>query len=298
MASHWSEEMPSLIMFPTNRPCSRADAVVLDRWVTTMLSRYASKMANLQSEENNLSQVVDELIPILSIALHEVVRQVTQYCLERGVVLEKIWRTYVELFERALSETRSMLRFHKGRTMKVQTEQDRISGELRAVQQRHPEQASKLSKTLLNKFSQRQDELEAQLREVRHENKVLKTHLTEHTNSVQSWFPLYNFYKKSPYRAILQSTGATLPVSTGPESRIAADFKRILTAMPEDGRRRVGFFISSLLGLRGNDLEEGSDTVDSLTEQRDHNAWQIDKLEKRIKELRGQGAGDPNSIKE
>ena len=62
---------------------------------------------------------VQELVPVLSIGLNEVVRQapaisrtavgcvggvlsprvfsrkVSQHCLERGVVLEKIWRTYV-----------------------------------------------------------------------------------------------------------------------------------------------------------------------------------------------------------
>lgn len=286
--SQWSEEMPSVIMFPTNRPCSRADAVVLNRWITHALSRYADKLFGSRSDDGNLSQVVDELIPILSIGLHEVVRQVTQHCLERGVVLEKIWRTYVELFERALSETRGLLRFHKSRSMRVHEEHARVEHELRSVETRHPEQIEKLSKTLLNKFVQRQEELEEQLRNLKHENTVLKQHLTEHTNSVTAWFPLFRIYKTSSHNATLMSTLAAVPTNTTPESRIAADFKRIITALPVEGRRRVGLFVSTLLGLRSTEVAEAEDdeTEESLEEQKEHNAWDIDRLQKRILELK------------
>jgi hypothetical protein len=273
-------------MFPTNRLCSQADAVVLDKWITNSLGRYADKLSHSTEEDSNLSQMVDELVPILSIGLHEVNRQVTQHCLERGVVLEKIWRTYIELFERALSETRAMLRFHKDRTVRVQEEQERIRQELRHAQHKHPEQIEKLTKTLLNKFSQRQEELEEQVKSLRYENNVLRQHSQEQIDSVKSWFPLFAEYKNSAYRSALQDVPALLPASMSAESRLAADFKRIITAMPEDGRRRVGFFVSSLLGLRGTVIDQ--DTVESLTEQRDHNAWQIGRLEQRIRELRGE----------
>lgn len=285
MPSQWSEEMPSIIMFPTNKPCSRADAVILSNWVTRALSRYADKLSSTGENDEQLSQVVDELVPILSIGLHEVVRQVTQHCLERGVVLEKIWRTYVELFERALAETRALLRFHKDRSLRVQEEHERMKQELKTVRQRHPDQIEKLSKTLLGKFTQRQEELEEQLRSLRHENSVLKLHLQEHKKSIKAWFPLFDIYKNSAYRNTLLASSPTPPSSTAPEARLAADFKRVITAMPEEARRRVGFFVSSLLGLRGTDVSD-PDTVESLTEQRDHNAWQIDRLQQRIKELR------------
>jgi hypothetical protein len=258
---------------------------VLSQWITSALGRYADKLSIAGDEEGNLSQVVDEMVPILSIGLHEVVRQVTQHCLERGVVLEKIWRTYIELFERALSETRALLRFHKDRTMRVQEEHERVKQELRGVQRRHPEQIEKLSNTLMNKFSQRQEELEEQLRSLRYENNVLKLHLEEQAQSVKAWFPLFDTYKDSYFKHTLLISHPTFPSSTQPESRLASDFKRIITAMPEEGRRRVSFFVSSLLGLRATDVND-QETVESLTEQRDHNAWQIDRLQERIKELR------------
>lgn len=294
--SQWSDEMPSVIMFPTNRPCSRADAVILNRWVTSALSRYADKLSSSGDSDGNLNRVVDELVPILSIGLHEVVRQVTQHCLERGVVLEKIWRTYVELFERALSETRALLRFHKSRSARVKQEQERLTQELETVRQRHPDQIEKLSNTLLSKFSQRQEELEDQYKSLCHENDVMKTYLHEHIRNVKAWFPLFNTYKDSAFRAALQSTSPATAASTAPESRLAADFKRIITVMPEDGRRRVGFFVSSLLGLRGTADASDPDTVESLTEQRDHNAWQIERLQQRIKELRGERRGSADAV--
>ncbi|CAE8713240.1 unnamed protein product, partial [Polarella glacialis] len=73
---------------------------------------------------------VEELVPILSIGLNEIVRQVSQHCLERGLVLEKIWRTYVELFERALADARATLKKQKERTSKLEAELVRIQNEL------------------------------------------------------------------------------------------------------------------------------------------------------------------------
>merc|ERR1712232_1250355 len=124
-----------------------------------------------------------------------VVRQVTQHCLERGVVLEKIWRTYVELFERALDETRASLRKHKERTARVEAELAKTREELSALQAKHPEQIAKLSRTLAGKFTQRQEELEEQLKSLQSENQVLYQHLQEQGSSVQCWFPLFQKYK-------------------------------------------------------------------------------------------------------
>merc|ERR1740138_67338 len=146
---------------------------------------------------------VEELVPILSIGLHEIVRQVTQHCIERGVVLEKIWRTYVELFERLLAETRALLKFHKDRTGQVQKELERTQSELHHVKRRHPEQIEKLSKTLLTKFSRRQEELELRLEQVQYDNKVLRQCLDDHNNNVSQWFPRLDKYKNSSLRISL-----------------------------------------------------------------------------------------------
>lgn len=291
--SQWSESMPSAILFPTDKPSSRADAAVLNQWVTSALERYARKLSTVESTtggELDLPRAVDELVPILSVGLHEVVRQVTHQCLERGVVLEKIWRTYVELFERALAETRALLRRHKARTKRIQSDLERTQVELTELQQKHPEQIQKLSTTLAGKFTQRQDELDDQLRALKSENAGLQQHLMEHGNHMRSWFPLFECYKNSDFKTKLSQTNPGLPTTVTPEARIAADFKRILEVMPSDGRRRVGFFVSSLLGLRATMLVDGIGTVECLRERKEHNQWKIETLEARLQELSSTGS--------
>lgn len=274
--------MPEAVLFPANKPSSRADAAILDQWITKAFESYAQRIDGSKGEED-LTKIVEELVPILSIGLHEVVRQVTQHCLERGVVLEKIWRTYVELFERALNDTRALLCCHKEKTARVEAELNRTKSELTALQAKHPEQIQKLSKTLTGKFAQRQEELEMQLKTLRTENNVLKQHLKEQGASVKLWFPLFKKYKDSRYKKMLVNAQNPLPASSMPETRIAADFKRILTVMPADGRRRVGFFVSSLLGLCGTQLT--ADTPEALIERKEHNQWKIEHLEARLREL-------------
>jgi len=285
MGSTWSQEMPSPILFASNKPTGTADAAILNRWITSALDRYAAKMAAGEGQPATLPQMVDELVPLLSLGLHELTRQVTQKCAERGVILEKIWRTYVELFDRALAETRELLRFHKQRTWRVEDALKRASSELEAAQRTHPLQIEKLSTTLSSKFMQRQEELEGLLKSVRKENSYLREVVKDHVNSTRSWFPRFDDYSKSSIHDMLVGACPELPATTTPESRIAADFKRILLAMPADARRRVGFFVSSLLGLRGTEWVENPDTVESLTERKEHNAWQIGLLEERIQEL-------------
>jgi len=286
--SQWSEDMPSPMLFATNKPCSRADAAVLNRWVTGVLDRYAEKMAAGQ-EGTTSTQMVDELVPLLSLGLHELVRQVNQHCSERGVVLEKIWRTYVELFDKALAETRSLMRFHKARTLRVDNALQSTKKEMGEQQNKCPEQISQLSRTLVKKFGQRQEKLQATLEKLGHENVTMRQLIKTHTDSRRSFFPLFDKYKNSSFRDALQLSQKELPAHTTPESRLAADFKRILLAMPYDARRRAGFFVSSLLGL-GTELLENPETIASLTERKEHNIWKIGLLEQRIQELKGESS--------
>merc|ERR1719174_2436653 len=116
------------------------------------------------TQREDLAQAVDELVPILSVALHEIVRQVTHYCVERGVVLEKIWRTYVELFDRVLKEMHTSLRVHKERTSEVQEVLRKAQTELEALRRSHPHQMQKVISDLEGRFTSRQKELESELR--------------------------------------------------------------------------------------------------------------------------------------
>mmetsp|Transcript_42317 Transcript_42317/g.131658 ORF Transcript_42317/g.131658 Transcript_42317/m.131658 type:complete len:258 (-) Transcript_42317:16-789(-) len=255
----------------------------MDGSVTSAFVSYAQRSMDSQGEED-LIRTVEELVPILSIGLHEVVRQVTQHCLERGVVLEKIWRTYVELFERALGETRASLKRNKEKTMRVQADLARARAELSELQERHPEQIEKLSKMLERKFVKRKEEITDLLRSTSQENAALRRHLAEQHTSVATWFPHFANYKDSTYRQQLHVEKGIQPSATSVEARLAADFRRILRAMPPEGRRRVGFFVSSLLGLRSR---MPYDTVEALQERKNQNGWKIKQLEERLSQLKG-----------
>lgn len=237
----------------------------------------------------DISQAIEELVPILSIGLHEIVQQVTHQCLERGVVLEKIWRTYVELFERALTEARASLRRHKERASHVEAELAKTRGELANLQDRHPEQIAKLSKTLEGKFSEQRNYSEERLKAMRADNITMETQLKNLQSSTRSWFPLFQKYKDSLLRRQLQRTIPHEPKSDSPEAALGADFKRIFTVMSTEDRRKVSFYVSSLLGLRGSLVV--ADSVEMLSARRDQNAEKIQRLEERLAELRQAHAG-------
>lgn len=291
-----SKHLPAAILFPANKPSSRADAAILDQWIGEALLGYAKRAGKTKED---LAEAVEELVPILSIGLHEIVRQVTHHCVERGVVLEKIWRTYVELFDRVLKEMKASLRLHKGRTQRVQEDLDLANTELEELRRKHPQQMHKLTQTLEGKFTQRQVELEDQLKYRESENLALSQHLAEQRADVRSWFPLFERYANSTYKQLLTERAPQNSAGTGtsPELAIAADFKRIMTVLPEDKRKQTGFFICSLLGLRGGKGDrEREAAMQLLLEKKMENERTIARLEATLKELQDSQATKRPSI--
>merc|ERR1712232_658804 len=102
-----------------------------------------------------------------------------------------------------------------------------------------------------------------QLRLVKNENSALREHLKTQSGNHKRWFPLFDAYKDSLMRATLSKLPQVQASHQTAEARIAADYKRLLAALPVEGRRRVGFFVSSLLGLRGNQQNAAAETVDT-----------------------------------
>mmetsp|Transcript_52229 Transcript_52229/g.124530 ORF Transcript_52229/g.124530 Transcript_52229/m.124530 type:complete len:413 (-) Transcript_52229:88-1326(-) len=274
-------QMPELVLFPTDKPSSRADAVILDRWIGRYLRSYAER-----ARDDDITGAVEHLVPILSIGLNEVVRQVTQTCAERGIVLEKIWRTYVELFDRALKQCKASLQKHRDKTGRFEVQVSRTHKELADAQARNPEQTAKLAKTLGDKFAARVVELEEHLLQLKAENGALQQKLEDHNTMVGTWFPLFANYKDSPVAKDLAGGEPFAPESNTPEAGIAMDFKRILSVLPEERRRRVGFFVSSLLGLRASAMSASQETLEALVERRDHNRRKLSQLEQRLRELK------------
>ena len=69
----------------------------------------------------------------------EVVRELTHECSERGIVVEKIWRTFVELFERVLRDVRGLLALHKRKTQDLTEALEGSKVELERLKSKYPE---------------------------------------------------------------------------------------------------------------------------------------------------------------
>lgn len=288
----WSEQMPQAILFPANKPSSRADASVLNQWLTRALENYAKRTIHSDLRVEDLNKAIEELVPILSIGFNELVRQVTQQCLERGVVLEKIWCTYVELFETTLVGTRATLRKQKEKSRRVEAELLRTRKYVAQLREEHPKQIKKLMVSLESKFTQRQEDAQEQLRSLNAVNVSLQKQMRLFGSSVMAWFPHFEMYRSAMGKAGLQTTSH--PSGDSPEAYIAADFHRILSGMPSESRRCIGYYISSLLGIRTDNIVP--DSVEALTDVRDHNLWKIEQLEAKLEDLKRAGPASSRTL--
>lgn len=246
-------------VFPSSTaPSSRTDAIMLDQWISNSLEKYAARMSQQQED---LAQAVEELVPILTVALHEIVRQVTHYCVERGVVLEKIWRTYVELFDRVLKEMHTSLRIHKERTTEVQEVLRQAQTELETLRKNHPHQMQKVIAELEGRFTTRQKELESDLRAREKDNQALTLELRSHHTAIESWYPEFHVYQNSYIKNNIPNYDPKQKVQhrssrgghghgedeKSPELAMAEDFKRLLAALAPDKRKIIGKELAGLL---------------------------------------------------
>ena len=77
-------------------PANRKEVAALAGWVERMQAQALLKHGNSPSELFHRTQL------IYTTCLGQIVKQVTAQCAERGLLLEKVWRAYVGLFEKAI----------------------------------------------------------------------------------------------------------------------------------------------------------------------------------------------------
>eukprot|EP00435_Cladocopium_sp_Y103_P009574 s2805_g2.t1 len=279
-------------VFPSESPSSRTDAVMLDNWISKTLGEIQKNLLECQRSRDDFASSVQELVPVLSVALHEIVRQVMHHCVERGVALQKIWRTYVELFERVLEQMQQSLKLHKERTSEVQDELKEANQEVRHLKREHPEQMHNIISELEAKFLQRQKNFERDLAEAEEENLAAKTAIRTQHKELESWYPGFQHYQDSLVKNLLPQTDhgsisskALLKESVddaAPEVAMAEDFKRLLAALPPDKRKVIG---QDLMGLiDGDEVEKINDAPFNLEEK----ALEIEEIERLQCELQAQ----------
>jgi hypothetical protein len=104
--------------FPSLIPAGRQDVLLLDRWLESMLLEQAS------TGDQTPRSVVQDAQKVYSMCFHEVVRQVSVHCVERGHLIMKIWQTYLDLFNRMMDlnnkEVEAIRRECERRTQQLQ----------------------------------------------------------------------------------------------------------------------------------------------------------------------------------
>ena len=89
------------VLFPSKVPAGRRDVVLLHAWVNDMIARLKQTSSALREEE-----MLKDAQLLFSVAFHEIIRQVSVHCLERGYLMGKIWWSEMELFQRLLQLNR------------------------------------------------------------------------------------------------------------------------------------------------------------------------------------------------
>jgi len=85
------------VLFPSKVPAGRRDVQLLHAWVSDMVTRLKRTAGSLPEES-----MLKEAQILFSVAFHEMIRQVSVHCLERGHLMGKIWWSEMELFQRLL----------------------------------------------------------------------------------------------------------------------------------------------------------------------------------------------------
>lgn len=85
------------VLFPSKVPAGRRDVLLLHAWVNDMIARLKQTSSTLKEEE-----MLKDAQLLFSVAFHEIIRQVSVHCLERGYLMGKIWWSEMELFQRLL----------------------------------------------------------------------------------------------------------------------------------------------------------------------------------------------------
>ncbi|CAE8625932.1 unnamed protein product [Polarella glacialis] len=275
-------------VFPSDCPSSRTDAVMLDTWITKALDRYQKKaLPEASSSRADFGKTVEDLVPILSVSLHEIVRQVMHHCSERGLALQKIWKTYVELFDRVLHQMQDSLRQQKLKTAEVQSFLGEASSEFKELKRSHPVQMHNVISDLEVTFTESQKGFEDDLKQAEEENGLLKQMLRTHHRELEMWYPNFQLYQDSYIKNLIPQRVKGRAPRRAPTTRledrlvaIAEDFKRLLTVLAPDKRKTMGQDLAGLLDAREQDRAKEKVSLEAQQENLDL----VEKLQAEVRE--------------
>lgn len=258
-------------VFPSANPSSRMSAIHLDDWITKKMSEKNTELPGAKHSKDDLAATVDCLVPVLSKALHEVARQVTYHCSERGSALTKIWTVYVELFQRVLNQMQKALQDQRARTADLQADLNAAKNELDGLKKSHPADMYDVITKMETNFDEQQIEYDTLLEKTHEENERLEVLARVGQEELDSWYPGFDKYKdsyirhhvpdvdpgkvaisvedakKSPNANASSPSRGQVFEEMNADVAIAKDFKRLLAVLAPDKRKAIGQELSGVM---------------------------------------------------
>lgn len=130
-------------------PATREDTTILSEWLDSMLK------TALSESNNNIENLCETAMLIYEVCFHEIVRQVSVQCLERGDLINRVWKAYLGILEKALKiskaiQSRQVSEFQTDLNNLAQGYKDQIQ-ELKSHQKFSSEEINKIKRQLKNK---------------------------------------------------------------------------------------------------------------------------------------------------
>eukprot|EP00906_Rhabdomonas_costata_P014002 RCo020063 len=142
-------------VFPKSLPAGRMDAISLDQWLTGMIDRLRKDFKQSQDsregsptepDSEDKLEYIKNCQRLYSVCIHEIIRQTSAHCVERGRLLAKVWMRYVDL----LNSLEMLFRVQKDKH--AQRERD-LKTELETTRLNYLQAVQSLENALKNNIS-------------------------------------------------------------------------------------------------------------------------------------------------
>lgn len=177
---------------------------ILEKWMDQQLGQVEEELG-FSIHGGNIADAVQKIVPILSMGFREIVRQVSVSCIERGKLLDRIWKSFSDLFDRVLLEMKSTIENYEAKIAELEEENDEAEDLIKTLRSQHAEQQQKVVVGMEKRWSSKLKPLQEATR--KHEAHAIKStrKVKELETEILRWFPHWNLYRSSVLQNFLPS---------------------------------------------------------------------------------------------
>ena len=177
-----------------------------------------------------------EQLEVLMIGFHEVVRQVSVHCAERGALLERIHGGIAELFEGVVAQMGGAIEGVQSRVARERARVARQQAQAGELHTRHARALDELHDTLSHRWAKR---LQAYKEALLEHERLAADEKLEAERAMLHWFPLFHVYGPSALVNLLPKAGLAPGSAAGgtaaaapptPQEALRADIERLRQA--------------------------------------------------------------------